>query len=451
MPRPKIMIGVPGFAGVHPKAQENFFALAFACGRRMPDYDFLLKIVIKKEQFRARNNLVDLAIANGCDYLLMLDDDMLVSSDLVQKLLAHDKDVIGALYWQRGGSYNPVIIRDVPHEDGSVGIDFYLPHDPIIRDPGLYEVDIIGGGCMLLKVDIFRKILPPYFWWEAQEGTDVAICRRLREAGVSVWIDTSIELGHIGEETVVTSRTIPAYSHELGRIREQLFEDLMVYTGETAEGLQGALLSASHRAHRKDEWGVRDTWEKVRDFYIQPGLWKVLNLGYWNMRSGDFTREYALTDMAQLARTPGRILDYGPGIGVCVIPLAHAGYHVTAVELAGAPTLDFLRWRVDRHSLGDRVEILEFADPYPAGHSPEPFDAALMISVMNHLWEPYKSVQWVNAHLKQRGYLICDWQFLHNDDEPQHIMKYDVHQFEHWMKDQGLRCTPERPYVFYKE
>ena len=46
----------------------------------------------------------------------------------------------------------------------------------------LQPVDVQGGGCMLINMKIFDKILPPYFEPEQQTngdnlGTDIQICK----------------------------------------------------------------------------------------------------------------------------------------------------------------------------------------------------------------------------------------------------------------------------------
>ena len=460
------MIGVPGFDGVQAECQENFFGFAFRCGRDLPEYDFLLKIIVKKEQFRARNNLVNMAIANSCDYLLMLDDDMLVPTDLLQRLLTHDKDVTGALYWQRGGAYHPVLIHLDEKPDGEFGMRFYSPFDEVFFKRGLYQVDAIGGGCMLFKTEVFNKLTPPYFWWEATEGTDIGICRRLGEAGVEIWCDTSIELGHLGEKQIVTSRTIPQYHAEIGQMKELLFADLCEYFGMSQEQVEAEALKAGQQEMRQEKWfrhieaprlgGATPRnpapmdWSEVRAFYQDPDPWAVFNLAYWAARSIDASRRFALTEMSRLVPDGGRILDYGPGIGLTTIELAKQGYFVTAVDIAQAPTLEFLKWRVKRHGIDDQVEFLEIEEPNPNDPLGYLFDAALMISVLDHLWRPYDVIYWIHAHLRPGCPLICDWESMHQDDEPQHIIHYDQYTFQKWMREHDFRCSPEKTWLFFK-
>ena len=82
----KILIGFPAFDGVVAEAQQSVFSLVYRIGRDMPDYDLAIHIGYRREQFRARNNIVDAAIAADMDYILMLDDDMIVPHNLLQQL-----------------------------------------------------------------------------------------------------------------------------------------------------------------------------------------------------------------------------------------------------------------------------------------------------------------------------------------------------------------------------
>ncbi|KKK91440.1 hypothetical protein LCGC14_2712990, partial [marine sediment metagenome] len=107
----RVFIAIPAIADIAPEVVENLCSMFFSMGRRTPGYDFFLKIVPRKEQYRARNNLVNMAMGVSADWILFLDDDMVVPDDLFARLVAHDKDVCGALYFQRGGQYFPVMMK----------------------------------------------------------------------------------------------------------------------------------------------------------------------------------------------------------------------------------------------------------------------------------------------------------------------------------------------------
>lgn len=450
--RPRILIGVAGFHGVVPEAQENFFELAYNCGRRMPEYDFFLKLLIKREQYRARNNIVELAVVNGCDWILMLDDDMIVPPDLLVKLMAHNKDVIGALYFQRGGAYHPVIMKMKSKKDGFKSIDFINHHDPIVRSPGLHQVDgVIGGGCMLFKTEVFNKIPQPYFWIDGIVGTDVHVCDQLRRAGVEIWVDTSIELGHVGDPQIITSRTIPQYGRELGEAQERLWNDLKDYYLCTSDELESRIVQAAMGDSHQQAWDLkpRDTWEGVLDYYQMPGDWHVCNLAFFCLRF-DQAREWAITEAKKLLKAGATVVDYGAGIGFASIELARLGFHVVAMDLAGTETLKCLEHRAKRNDVV--LDLRTFDTPTPRADLEQPADALLMISVLDHLWDPMEALRWATRNVKPGGWMLCDTvRQMRKEGEPQHLVKYDPHQILKTLTAMGWRERPENPFLFVRE
>jgi len=447
--KPRVLIGVPGFAGVTPECQENFFQMAYRLGRDCPNYDFFLRIILKREQFRARNTLVDLAIVNDCDYLLMLDDDMVCPPDLFTKLSGHDKDVCGALYYQRGGAYHPVIMRQYSAKDGLKGVNFINHFDDMLRKPGLYDVTggVIGGGCLLFKTEVFNKIQQPYFWIDGIVGTDVYICNKLADAGVKIWVDTSVELGHVGDPTTYTSRNIPQYGKKLGEVNEALWNDLRECYLLDNDQLETEI----HRAtrDRKDLWmsRERETWEGVRDFYQINNQQPVFNLAQYNLKY-DQARDWAINDLQKVVPPGGRVADMGCGIGYVSVPLAQDGYDVTAIDIEDSPTSDFLRWRVDKHKIGLRLLLHGEAVP-PDLNSP--VDLVLMISVWDHLFDPIGTLDWIARNTKDTAYVLCDsWRGHPKEGEPQHINHISPGEFVKMMKKRGFHEAPENPILFKK-
>src|SRR3989304_5235782 len=122
-----ICIGIPCYRDVPFEVLEDYMRFAFYLGRRYTEYDFFLAIKGKSEQFRARNAIVQAALVYDSDYILMLDDDHVIdinktlgpdtSYEFLKVLIGHleadsKKGIIGALYYQRGGKCEPVIMEE---------------------------------------------------------------------------------------------------------------------------------------------------------------------------------------------------------------------------------------------------------------------------------------------------------------------------------------------------
>lgn len=449
----KILIGVPAYEGIVYEAQQAFFTMMYWCGKNMPDYTFAVNITYKREQFRARNNITDAAIANEFDYILMLDDDMIVPPDLVQRLIDHDKDVIGALYFQRGGQYKPVLMNRPDPAPGMHTAHFVLPQDPRINENrGLHQFDVIGGGCMLFKTHVFNKILQPYFETERNLGTDISICGRLKDAGFEIWADTSIELGHVGEKKIITSRTVPMSERVLASINDELHADVKAYLSMHDEELSAAMDAATPRSVRQDVWGERDAtdWEEVSEYYRDNPDWHVVNLCFWALYKNDPMKEWVVTHGSHTMNENSRVLDYGAGLGHISVPLARRHKAtVYAADIEGSATQQFVEYRKKKHCL-DTLITEPLQTEIPKWNYEKKLDGAAMISVIDHLMSPRGVITWIKNQLKPGAWFVCEWN-LHSDEEeePQHLNRHDPQTFKRFMESIGFEQSPEHTWLFF--
>lgn len=143
-----------------------------------------------------------LASAARGEYIFFVDDDVLPPPNAIVKLYEHKKDFITGLYFARQRPHYPQIhtlTKDDERRCDSV-IDY--PKDKLI------EVDACAAGCMLIKRKVFEKLKQPYFHYipatetEPKMGEDFFFCKKLREAGIKIYCDTSVICRHIGDEFI---------------------------------------------------------------------------------------------------------------------------------------------------------------------------------------------------------------------------------------------------------
>ncbi len=89
-----------------------------------------------------------------------------------------------------------------------------------------------------------------------------------------------------------------------------------------------------------------------------------------------------LADLARFVDPPGRILDYGCGIGSDGLMLIEAGYRVAFADFDN-PSTRYLRWRLERRRHEAEVYDLD-RDSIPGG-----FDAAFAFDVIEHVDDPF--------------------------------------------------------------
>ena len=153
---------------------------------------------------KARNDLTAAALKNpNVTHLLWIDSDMVFPADALERLLAYRLPVVGGLYYGRLPPYKPIVLRNhgasMKYAPGAMG---YVYDHPINK---LMECDGTGGGFLLVERKVFEAAeMPAGAWWNpvGEEGEDVAFCRRAQAAGHKIYVDTGLELGHIGEVEV---------------------------------------------------------------------------------------------------------------------------------------------------------------------------------------------------------------------------------------------------------
>lgn len=142
------------------------------------------------------NDAIELAQA---DYVMFVDADIVFPTDGMIRLLAAQKPVIG-------GPYNlkqDEAMSTIKMPDGNGGFaavkDFPFPDEP-------FEVAALGTGFMLVDLaaiaDLERPLFPCDFGGpdNPMVGEDIAFCRKVTDAGLSVWCDPSVQCGHIGDK-----------------------------------------------------------------------------------------------------------------------------------------------------------------------------------------------------------------------------------------------------------
>jgi len=143
-----------------------------------------------------RNGLVQQAQHFGCTHILFMDTDQVYNDfDMIQRMLSHDKPVVGAKIHRRYPPFDPLLLRGDPG-------GLYSVPDEEIQAGGLVEVGATGCGCILYDMDIFLKLDHPWFELTVGEfgqpiGEDVCFCEKLKKAGHKIYVDCSIDIKHL--------------------------------------------------------------------------------------------------------------------------------------------------------------------------------------------------------------------------------------------------------------
>jgi glycosyltransferase involved in cell wall biosynthesis len=198
---------------------------------------YVQRVVGNSNLPRARNELVAAFLASDYDDLLFVDDDMGWHPNAVVRLLASDKDLIGAAGCKK------VICPDTdPAKWCLRGLN-----GPIVQDEmGAIEIEAIGTGFVKISRDVFDRLRAAHPEWKRrgwpnmpekvrahyyrffcfdpedpdEMGEDIGFCREWRRLGGSVWVDPTIKLIHVGEHEYTGDLTALLESLPAERVTE---------------------------------------------------------------------------------------------------------------------------------------------------------------------------------------------------------------------------------------
>lgn len=166
---------------------------------RQGKYNIVIRYPNDKPITFNRNEIVKTFLKSSCDYLLMIDDDIVPPLGILN-LADFQKDIIGALCF--AFTHNMIVpIAWKRRADGLYWISDFDGND------ALQEVDAVGTGCIMLS----RKVLSENWWQEnggwfkneydktgyKMEGNDLAFCRKAQALGYKVYTHTDYTCSHI--------------------------------------------------------------------------------------------------------------------------------------------------------------------------------------------------------------------------------------------------------------
>lgn len=184
----------------------------------------------------ARNWLMGEQLKSGkpWTHALLIDDDMVVEPDALERLLSHKKDVVAGLCTRRNDPPIPNM-RHFDDKEGATNTIWEWPEGKLV------EVHAVGTGLMLVTKNAFEQVAQAYFdclwekdfyglseerieqlrtvriaafdkdktcYWfrclptpkgDIEMGEDVTFCHLLRKyCGIPIYVDTAVQPGHLG-------------------------------------------------------------------------------------------------------------------------------------------------------------------------------------------------------------------------------------------------------------
>ena len=331
----------------------------------------------------SRNQLVKRALADDCDYIMMIDADMVLPVNAIDDLIDMNLDIVSGLYFAKGKPYYPVarIKKDKDDELHHMLEEFEFGK--------VMKVAGAGMGCCLIKAKVFKDIKYPYFkfeWKEDQYGEpyqmaeDLYFCENAGKAGYDIYLNTGIVCGHFGTE--VDASHFLVYKNQVEKDkanREEVIEALMKLEGISEEEVMQRF--HDRFALRETEWNKVDKTnpKAVEDYYIN-NKYEIYDQLHWHLNDRrSFDKKMVLDVLRNYPDKSTEILDYGAGSGDIAYLLAKEGYMVTVCE-PNKKTNEFMSLRF----LKNHVKVKRISYPVSPQYTNK-YDLILCFDVLEHI------------------------------------------------------------------
>jgi len=159
---------------------------------------------------RVRNRLIAQAMADQCDWIVCIDDDIGFNAADFFKLFKHDVDIVAAAPAKRHHRWDeqPAAIAKFP-QGNITGMRTQAGR--------IWKVDAVATGFMAIRSTVIDRLKPvtrPYttegaqvrdwFWLDmitidgqvTDEGEDYNFCRKFISVGGQCWVDPDIRVRH---------------------------------------------------------------------------------------------------------------------------------------------------------------------------------------------------------------------------------------------------------------
>jgi len=232
-------------------------------------------------------------------------------------------------------------------------------------------------------------------------------CQRAHDAGVEVWVDPTIDLGHVGvyewhlKDAFQDEEYMPDLSsvvRDFAEYCEMTVEDALklVKTTDATDRL-----ALTWRSLQPESVEAVDAFYRGQEAYVLDLVRFNADLNYWRQ-------------VSPFLRLRGHVADFGGGIGSLALAMARRGMTVEYVDLP-SPQRTFAEWRFKKHAaaigchegLGDLTSL----DGIVSTDTIEHLHPATLGQVAREMW----------AALKPGAVVRCLSKFGESDRWPMHF------------------------------
>lgn len=205
----KILIAVPTFETIYPDTYQSIYDV------NTYGHEVIFRFIRGYDVATARNKIAQTALDLGTDYVLMVDNDVVIPNDILLYMLEDVKDVTLGYYAHRStdNKYTgSTSVCKLYKPDGDKYFNYPLESEytatemkEFIKNQE-FKIQIHGGGmgCAFIKTDVFNRIQYPWYDWvnyaddnRGMLSEDLFFCERCRHKDIPIFTDSRASCGHM--------------------------------------------------------------------------------------------------------------------------------------------------------------------------------------------------------------------------------------------------------------
>lgn len=215
----RILIAVPTFENIYPDVFKAIYDLdetyQSESGDAVLPNEYIFEYIRGYDCATARNRIVMTAQQNKADYILMVDNDVIIPPETIELFLDEPVDVCLGAYAHRDTDNiyrGRTCLCRLYQPNGQKYFNYPLESEYeakeliLLEEAGEKKIQIHGGGmgCAFIKTSVFNKINYPWYDWvnysddnRGMLSEDLYFCEQCRSKDIPIYTDVRVKAKHI--------------------------------------------------------------------------------------------------------------------------------------------------------------------------------------------------------------------------------------------------------------